>query len=75
MVFLALSIAVPFSLGYLLVWRLWPARPAPTYLIAVLALPTGWSLTSVLYFFWLILSGGRSSWYPVVEILLLATAG
>lgn len=73
-ILLGFSIAVAFVLGYLLVWNFWPTQKRPMVLIAVPALPAGWSLTSVMYFFWLILSGGRSRWYPAVEVLVLLLA-
>lgn len=68
---LVLSIAIAFLFGYLLIWHVWPVPDRPVLLIAMLALPAGWSLTSICYFFWLILSGGRGSWYPGIEIVFL----
>lgn len=67
----SLGLLCAFILGYALIWLIWPQSARPALLIAVLALPAGWALTSVTYFFWLILSDGQSSWYVMLEILLL----
>jgi hypothetical protein len=72
---LVLGLLVAYAAGGLLVWRLWPARARPGLLIAALAWPLGLSVTSSAYFLWLVVSGGRASWFPPLESALLALAG
>jgi len=69
-----LSIVVAFICGSLLTGCFWPTRPRPALLLAVMALPAGLVLTSASFFFWTVISGGRSNWYPVVEVILLFLA-
>lgn len=64
-----------FAAGALLVSRLWPSRARPAILLAALALPAGLALTSSGYFLWLVVSAGRSSWYPWIEAAAVALAG
>lgn len=69
-----LGLALSFAAGGCLAWRLWPARAKPALLLAALAMPAGLALTSSAYFLWLVVSGGRASWYPVIEVAALLGA-
>src|SRR5262245_10825076 len=65
---MGLGIVLVLAAGALLVGRLWPLRIRPALLLAALAWPAGLALTSSTYFLWMVVSGGRASWYPWLEL-------
>lgn len=70
MILLFLSIFISFAIGWLLIRCLLSESSVPRYLCVLMALPVGWALTSIFFFLWLVVSDGKSLWYPAVEIVL-----
>jgi len=74
MFYFAVCTLVSIVFGCLLVWCCWPGQDRPWLLVALVSLPVGLSLTSAMFFLWLVISGGKGNWYPMVECgVLVAT--